>query len=361
MWAKYISISIYRANHEVSKYDGPLTADHVIGWASKKLGYGLKYLVDLEGLKEFISQPRTSVLGYFPSVSTVVLDSFRSVARTIDNLPFAYTSESGIGEELNLDSDSVVIHAHGNEIRIASSLEDANELYRVISLRSLPLVSKVNRATLPALLSLNQPILMHFFKDSEPAIELAVSTAVRDSGIVLALADCALPETTDLLEFLGSLECPSMWILEELLNPDSNKFKSKSASLILDFVSLFSQRQLKRFVKSDPVERFTSPHEARVIVGSNWSDFLGLKSDKLILFYVPWCSHCMQAVSLFDDLALDATLIAKMDKSRNDSPGLAVDQYPTIMYISASGGRKRYTGPVQKESLTSWLGTVLDS
>ena len=350
-----------RANHEVSKYDGPLTMDHVIGWTSKKLGHGLTYLVDLEGVNKFTSQPRPSVLGYFPSVSTEVLESFRSVARRIDNLPSAYTSEPEIGNELNLDSDSVVIHAYGNEIRVTSSLQDANELYKVISLRSLPLVFELNRSTFPALLSLNQPILIHFVKDSEPAIELAVSTAVRDSGIVLALADCALPESSDLLEFLGSSDCPSLWILEEPLNPDSNKFKSKSASLILDFVSKFSQRQLKRFVKSDPIERFTSPHEARVIVGSNWSDFLGLKSDKVILFYVPWCSHCMQAVSLFDDLALDNLLIAKMDKSRNDSPGVAVDQYPTIMYISASGEQKRYTGPVQRETLTSWLGTVRDS
>lgn len=68
-------------------------------------------------------------------------------------------------------------------------------------------------------------------------------------------------------------------------------------------------------------------------------DELVKNSDKdvLVEFYAPWCGHCKQLAPIYDAVAKKLLhnkniLIAKMDSTANEVPGVNIKGFPTIKF-----------------------------
>ncbi len=346
-------------------YAGSFRIEAVSRWVRRNLEGVIKYLPTSSSLEAFRNSRNESAVGYFPSVKVEYLEAFRSVARESERLSFAYSSEAEIGLKLGLDSDAIIVSIRGDTHILLTNLDRPSELKSVIDFLVYPEVVNVDFLWIQDLLKSSFPVLF-VYSEGPLGIDNRTIKAVRDSGLLLGFVDCDSTEKIleHLSEFLGANSCPSMWILEEPLNADTMKFhriltENITSEHILDMVSQYSQRQLERFVKSDPVEP-ASPHEARVVVGSEWTSFIQSEKRKFVLFYAPWCSFCIDILEAFDELAQDVptdVIVAKMDKSRNDSPGFQVSEYPTIVLFlpGTIEGHRRYTGPMTKQSLREWV------
>ena len=56
------------------------------------------------------------------------------------------------------------------------------------------------------------------------------------------------------------------------------------------------------------------------------------------MFYAPWCGHCKKLQPVWSELAdfvvdIDDLIIAKIDATANEVPGIEVDSYPTIKFF----------------------------
>jgi thiol-disulfide isomerase/thioredoxin len=358
-------ISFHRSGEWKADYHGSLNAESIIAWASMRINPGLTYLSSQEDLVSFRLSHRKHAIGYFPSADQDILNVFRLVAQAIPDLSFAYASDAYLGTDrilVSLDDETHVIHKH---------IDDENHLFRTMTFLLFPRPIIVDQISIRDILSAPFPIIFIFTNKTETNIDSRTLDAVRDSGILLAIVDCDStdPVVNHLSNFLGaSSSCPGLWILEDPTNSDSFKAHKSvaqhSSQNILDFVSEWSQKQLQRFVKSDLPEP-VSYHEARVVVGSEWETFVKADKAKLVLFYTIWCSFCLSVVEIFDDFAKTGAIpnlvVSKMDKARNDSPGLAVDEFPSVIFLlpRTLSGHERYGGPMTRESLLVWTQTLM--
>ena len=61
------------------------------------------------------------------------------------------------------------------------------------------------------------------------------------------------------------------------------------------------------------------------------------EKDVLVEFYAPWCGHCKKLAPIYDELAQKVAsspevLIAKMDATANEYPGLEIKGFPTLLF-----------------------------
>lgn len=200
-----------------------------------------------------------------------------------------------------------------------------------------------------------------------------ISESARDHGYITALLDCHDGSLRHLIELLGFDKCEdeSVVILREPQNADSGKFRIQATQIAVDAVMLFITDHANHlFVRSEePVMRLSHrPHsEALVVVGSQFLEFLTCGTDKakLVLFFTPSCSWCVEAVEAVDEVAtrfhtVNAITVAKLDKSKNDSPGVAVTDYPTIM-LFVNEDRFTYSAAISVDSVVAWAKSVLSN
>jgi thiol-disulfide isomerase/thioredoxin len=354
----------------VADYSGSARPGSILAWARKKFGHGVKYLANKAELERSTGLYNKTAIGYFPSVNVDYIESLRLLDRTLFEVDFAYTCEVEIGRALGLEIDSILVTSLNESQIFSKNLDNPTELLKTMRLLTYPRMIKLDRFWIQDLIVSSFPLLLiYHLNDLLPAIDEPTLEAVRHSGFLLATVDCNSTESefVKLSEYLGKSACSSLWIVEEPRSSDTVKHITQveeiSNEKILNFISQYSQRQLTPFVKSDPRE-LTSPHEARVVVGSEWSEFVSSDSPKLVLFYTPWCRYCTSAIEVTDQLATqDFMLVAKMDKSRNDCPGLPVDTFPSIVLIFPKSlpGHAKYTGPITVDAVTEWATALLNT
>jgi protein disulfide-isomerase A1 len=66
----------------------------------------------------------------------------------------------------------------------------------------------------------------------------------------------------------------------------------------------------------------------------SWLNFM-----LVIVFNVAWCGHCKKLAPIYDVLGKavksEKIVIAKMDATENDAPGVDIEGFPTIMLFKA--------------------------
>ena len=79
-----------------------------------------------------------------------------------------------------------------------------------------------------------------------------------------------------------------------------------------------------------------------LVVGDTFDALVNTSGvDVLLQIYAPWCGHCkklepeyLQLGARFADV--ESVVIAKMDGTRNEVPGLEYDGFPTLYLFTAS-------------------------
>jgi protein disulfide-isomerase A1 len=80
----------------------------------------------------------------------------------------------------------------------------------------------------------------------------------------------------------------------------------------------------------------TNDEPVKVVVGHSFDELVkNTTADVLVEFYAPWCGHCKSLAPIYDALAKKLLVnknivIAKLDATGNDVPGVNVESFPTI-------------------------------
>ena len=92
-----------------------------------------------------------------------------------------------------------------------------------------------------------------------------------------------------------------------------------------------------------------------MVVGKSWKEWV-MDSEKevLVKFYAPWCGHCKSMAPHYEEAAKKIAanpniLLAKVDSTENEVPGVNIDGFPTLKFfkkdksaepINFDGGRE---------------------
>jgi len=101
----------------------------------------------------------------------------------------------------------------------------------------------------------------------------------------------------------------------------------------------------------------------KTLVGKSFNDIvMDNGKDVMVEFYAPWCGHCKSLAPKYDkvgeEFEEDANIvIAKMDATENDAPGVDIKGFPTLIFYPA--GQKAapmtYDGDRSEEAITAFI------
>jgi protein disulfide isomerase len=104
------------------------------------------------------------------------------------------------------------------------------------------------------------------------------------------------------------------------------------------FVNDYLNGKLKTFLKSEEIPA-TNDEPVKVIVGKNFDAIvMNNTADVLVEFYAPWCGHCKTLAPIYDAVAKKLlanrnVILAKVDATANEIPGVAVKGFPTLKFF----------------------------
>ncbi|KAH0477628.1 MAG: hypothetical protein KVP17_001717 [Porospora cf. gigantea B] len=150
------------------------------------------------------------------------------------------------------------------------------------------------------------------------------------------------------------------------LSPTDDSGPQEAFNQLTTWLQQYANGQVVEFLKSEPLPdpEDIVPGEPLPIVGSNFLKEVmeDTTKDVLVDFYAPWCGHCTQFEPILIKVAKYSTLIktlkiAKLDATRNASPGMRVGSFPTVMLFPAKSKDKphTYAGQRSPEKLLSWI------
>lgn len=354
-------------------YNGGRQADGIVSWLKKKTGPPAKELKTVDEAKEFINDNKVAVIGFFKDQTSEASQAFLNVAASIDDIPFAITSEEVVFTEYEAKCGNVILFKKFDEGKDVLDGEITEEsVKKFVSSNSLPLIIEFNHETAQKIFGgdIKSHLLLFVAKGDEhydSIVEAAKSVAkpFREQLLFVTI-DATEEDHLRILEFFGMKkeEIPAARIIK--LEEDMAKYKPESQELTADnikqFVQDFLDGKLKQSLLSQdlPEDWDTSP--VKVLVASNF-DSIALDPSKNVLveFYAPWCGHCKQLEPIYDQLGEhfkddDSIVIGKMDATANELEHTKVNNFPTIkLYTSDDNKVIEYTGPRTLEGMIKFL------
>ena len=134
-------------NGEPIEYAGGRTADEIVAWLKKKSGPAAVTLTTSDELKKLKTDSEVVVVGVFKDLSGASAAAFQNVAKLVDSVSFAISSESAVFEELGVKaSEGLVLFKKFDEGRndFEGKFEE-EEIKKFIHSNQLALVSEFNQ------------------------------------------------------------------------------------------------------------------------------------------------------------------------------------------------------------------------
>jgi protein disulfide-isomerase A1 len=334
------------SNGNKSDYTGGRTADTIVSWIKKKTGppSELKSGADLKAMQGDIKK----AIVYVGALEGELFEAHQAAAATGlgDAFQFLHTADADVASHFGLDGSGVVVIRNFDEALSAYSGAATKEALSAFA----------EGLQTPRLVNFDEDAIDPIFGKKNPAIILFSNESGKDYQEVFRKAADALAgkiifvksTTTEgiqskLAEYVGvdASSAPCLRIIE--LGEDLVKYAySKPIAEITGesieaFIADFKAGNLKAHLKSEPVPE-SNDGPVKTLVGGNWNDIVADSSkDVLVKYYAPWCGHCKSLAPIWEDLGahvadLDDVVIAKMDSTANEVPGVSIRSYPTLIY-----------------------------
>ncbi|KAJ8941275.1 hypothetical protein NQ318_016940 [Aromia moschata] len=275
------------------------------------------------------SNPMLLLLDFFKDQSTDIAKAFLSVASTIDDIPFAVTSEDSILNEYEAKSDSIVLFKKFDEGKSVYEGEaDEGSIKKFVQTHSLPLLVEFNHETAQKIFGgeIKSHLLLFLSKSGGSFDE--VSEAARSVAgpfreqVLFVTIDADEDDHERIMEFFGlqKKEVPAARLIK--LEEDMAKYKPETNDLtesIKKFVQNFLDGKLKQHLLSQELPEDWDKEPVKVLVATNFDSVaLDTEKDVLVEFYAPWCGHCKQLAPIYDKIGEhfkdnENVVIAKMD------------------------------------------------
>jgi len=342
----YPTLKFYKNGKDL-EYTGGRTADTIVTWLEKKTGPSAKTLENVEDAKAFIADNDIAVIGFFKDIESADAKAFLGAAGTMDDYPFAITSETAALEEYKVEASGIALFKNFDEGRNDLEGEVTEEaIVAFVSGNALPLVVEFNQETAQKIFSgeIKSHLLLFVSASAEDyssKVDIAKAIAKDHKGEMLFVTiNTDEDDHKRIMEFFGleEAELPSMRIIK--LEEDMSKFKPESTELSEDniraFVKLYLDGGIKAHLMSEDIPEDWDKEPVKVLVGKNFEEVvMNTEKDVLVEFYAPWCGHCKQLIPTWDKLGekyadSDTVVVAKMDSTANELEDVKVQGFPTI-------------------------------
>jgi protein disulfide-isomerase A1 len=344
----YPTLKFFRSGTPI-EYGGGRQADDIVNWLSKKTGPAALEIESVEAAEEFIKSQPVVVFGFFKDRESAEAKTFVSVANSIDDFPFAITSNEDVYAKYEAECGSIVLFKNFDEGKSVYDGESSEELIKkFVAVQSMPLIVDFNHESAQKIFGgdIKSHLLMfiskeagHIEKLAEPAKEL--SKEFRNKVLFVTI-NADEDDHQRILEFFGMKkeEVPAMRLIR--LEDDMAKYKPKTPELspenIKSFVQDFLDGKLKQHLLSQDLPDDWDKTPVKTLVSTNFDDVAFNKDkDVLVEFYAPWCGHCKQLAPILDQLGekykdSETVVIAKIDSTANELEHTKITSFPTLKY-----------------------------
>ena len=134
-------------NGEPLEYGGGRTADEIVSWLKKKSGPAAVTLTTVDELTKIKGENEVVVVGVFEDLTGAAAIAFQNVAKMIDSVSFAISTESVLFKELSVSgSEGVTLYKKFDEgVNVFEGKFEEEELKKFIHSYQLALVSEFNQ------------------------------------------------------------------------------------------------------------------------------------------------------------------------------------------------------------------------
>ncbi|KAK9880930.1 hypothetical protein WA026_013264 [Henosepilachna vigintioctopunctata] len=354
-------------------YNGGRQADDIVNWLLKKTGPPAKELKTVEEAKEFTQGHNVAVIGFFKDQDTDRAKSFLKVASSIDDHPFAITSEDALFEEYGVKCGTILLFKKFDEGKVEYDGDDSEaQIKKFIQSNSLPLLVEFNHETAQKIFGGEIKSHLILFLNKEEEHFQKISDAARSVAkpfreqILFVSIDTNEEDHQRILEFFGmkKSDAPAARIIR--LEEDMAKYRAESDDLSADaikkFVEDFLAGKLKQHLLSEDLPEDWDKTPVKTLVATNFDKVaLDAEKDVLVEFYAPWCGHCKQLVPIYEKVGEhfkdnDDVVIAKMDATANELEHTKISSFPTLkLYAKGSNKIIEYNGPRNFEGLVKFV------
>lgn len=356
------------------EYGGGRTADEIVQWLKKKSGPAAVTITSAEELKKLQEDSEVAVLGLFKNPESASAVVFTNVAKTVDSVSFAITSEASLFTELNVNGDEgIILFKKFDEGRnnFDGSYEE-EEVKKFIHSNQLALVSEFNQDTAQKIFGGDIKVhnLLFASKKSDnfdtTLNEFKEAARGFKGQVIFVLIDTDVEENERVMEFFGLKkdDAPTTRLIS--LGQEMTKYKPESSEIKTDvikqFVQDFFEKKLKPHLLTQDVPEDWDAQPVKVLVGKNFEQVAKDKSKTVLVeFYAPWCGHCKQLAPIYDQLGENFKdkpefVVAKMDSTVNELEDIKIQSFPTIkLFPKDSDEVIDYSGERTLEGLTKFL------
>lgn len=369
----YPTLKFFRSGSPI-EYNGGRQADDIVAWLSKKTGPPAKDLDTVEATEEFLKENNVAVVGFFTDRESAECKSFLTAANSVDEYPFAITSNEEIFKKYENTNGQVVLFKQFDDGKALFDGEFTDEnLKKFVVSQAMPLVVDFNHDSAQKIFGgeIKSHLLMflskeagHIEKYANPAKEIAKK--YRDQVLFVSI-NADEEDHQRILEFFGMKkeEVPAMRII--MLQEDMAKYKpEKEGELSADYIEAFVQKfmdgKLKQHLLTQEAPEDWDKTPVKTLVATNFDEVAFNKDkDVFVEFYAPWCGHCKQLVPIYEQLGEHfkdsaTVVVAKMDATANELEHTKITSFPTIkLYKKGDNTVVDYNGDRTLEGFTKFL------
>lgn len=295
----YPTLKFFRDESPI-EYNGGRTAEEIVSWVNKKTGPPAVELETVDAAEALIKDNKVVVVGFFKDRETEEAKNFLAVANTIDEFPFAITSNADVVAKYEAADNTVVLFKQFDEGKVVySGAANDAELKKFVQGQSLPLIVEFNHDSAQKIFGgdIKSHLLIfvskeagHLEKYVEPAKEIARKFR---NDVLFVTINADEEDHLRILEFFGMKkeEVPSMRLIR--LEEDMAKYKPENSDLAADnieaFVQLYIDGKLKQHLLSQDLPEDWDKQAVKTLVSTNFDAVVfDTKKDVLVEFYAPW-------------------------------------------------------------------------
>ncbi|CAI7926628.1 unnamed protein product [Closterium sp. NIES-54] len=375
---------VFITDGESKPFNGGRTSAEIVSWVKKKIGMGVATFTaaDVAKAAPLIESSAAVTVGFFASSDAPEAVAFSEAAKETDGVEFVLTTDADVAAAFGLTKDKkpavASVKKEEEKFVIFDGEYTKEAIAAFVTANKLPLLITFSEETSASIFAgdIKKQVMLFAPHEDYLKIEPAVAAAAKQfkGELVFVFINGSDSESQPVHEYFGTdpKETSVMgFFMGDEEDPASTagglKYRMKEAiteASIKAFAKSFIDGDLKPFYKSEPApEKNDGP--VTVVVGDTFEKIvLDESKDVLLEVYAPWCGHCKSLEPTYKKLgkrfaSVDSVVIAKMDGTANEYPGLEVEGFPTIFFYPAN--KKSDPVKVQATKLKQFIKVIVEN
>jgi len=322
------------------EFTGGRTEAAIVQWLEKKMGAQSVLIESAEAIEQMKQKAVTVV--YF-GAENEDFQTFLKLASAFEEISFAHSFDDAL--RTSMEASKVTLFKNFDEGRnIFEGEMTLENLENFVEVNSIKTIMEFDQKAAEVIFSNAKDALFALYSQDNEESKTLTKTLEDASKqlkgkVVMSTSNVSEGLGSRLGEFLGyaaNQEPNYMMITFE--DDDVKKFfysGSVSVENLVQFVNDVQNGTAKPFLKSEEIPEDNSA-PVKIVVGKNFDAIvMDDTKDVLVEFYAPWCGHCKQLEPKYEELAKSLSsnkniVIAKVDATANEIPGVGVRSFPTI-------------------------------